>query len=390
MTAPQSSNPVADKRTVAEILAAGPGTENTWLVKKLIRDGDQVILAGAPKTGKSFFAMQLALAVAEGQDHQGRPFFLKPEFEIADRVTEGQFIPSPRKVLFFSFEMGAGVIHSRLTPILKKRSGDSAERLKGLTDLVFTFSLENRTTLALTSARSTLADTARGIIEEERPALIIWDTLVQLHEEEENDNRAMAAVLGELRDLCKIPIDDQNRDGPKKQIAHVIIHHKRKESANNPGYGGESIRGAGAILGAADLILTLQRPNRDHVSKVEVVARHLRKPEDFYVKPISQGEEDPMIFEVADAPRRRDSVDDPAYEEFRAAIVDLLSKRPDQDAAVEAKELRQLLPAKFAKQSIYKFIKAAETIEANGWHWVADTDSATTLSKKRWEKKAAP
>ena len=92
-----------DIRSVKDLLGKGKGEGPRWWIENLISEGDQVVLAGPPKSGKSFLALQLAMAVVRGHGHDGQPWFLLPDFKLPP-------ISSQRKVLFFSLEM------DRITP----------------------------------------------------------------------------------------------------------------------------------------------------------------------------------------------------------------------------------------------------------------------------------
>jgi hypothetical protein len=49
-----------------------PGPEHRWLVKGLITEGELSMLAGASQSGKSFLTLDLAMAIARGQEWFGR------------------------------------------------------------------------------------------------------------------------------------------------------------------------------------------------------------------------------------------------------------------------------------------------------------------------------
>jgi RecA-family ATPase len=108
--------------SASEILDKHPDKKPSWIVKDLIQEGDQVVLSGPPKSGKTILALQLALAVAKG-DHP----FLDPKNY---RTTE------PGIVLFISLEMKPAAIADRLRlqtdPALLKAVGTNLRFLFGL------------------------------------------------------------------------------------------------------------------------------------------------------------------------------------------------------------------------------------------------------------------
>lgn len=270
-----------DIRSVSELLESPDGDTQAWLIEGLIREGDQVVLAGPPKSGKSFLAFQLAMAVVQGVNHDGNAWFLKPEFTLPE--------VSPRRVLFFSLEMGAGVMRSRLLPWkdVKSAKGKATEEIH---DLKFVFSVDGQSTLNLGDQGTQVFKAVKKVVEEQSPHLVIFDTFVRVHGLDENDNVRMAALMQNLLDICTIP--DEAKPGTTRRVAHVIVHHLRKpgkEFWSNASVI-DAVRGAGSIIGAADLILGMG-VTREGPRKLEFCCRHLP-------------ERDPLLLEfdeVADA-----------------------------------------------------------------------------------------
>jgi len=64
--------PAAPYRTLPAAHLADPTAPLRWLLADLFLAGAAGILGGAPKTGKSFFALELAVAVASGTPAAGR------------------------------------------------------------------------------------------------------------------------------------------------------------------------------------------------------------------------------------------------------------------------------------------------------------------------------
>jgi hypothetical protein len=84
----------------------------------------------------------------------------------------------------------------------------------------------------------------RNLIAERKPALLIADPLVELHDSDENDNTPMRAVIAEFRALA-VEFD----------LAVVLLHHTRKGTVT-PG-DPDSGRGASSTVGAGRVVLTL-------------------------------------------------------------------------------------------------------------------------------------
>lgn len=187
-----------------------------WLLVDLIEAGDQWIISGPPKSGKSMFALSMALRISKGESFIG--------YEC----------PTPKTVLYFDLELKDRVFWSRALKMVNNDFKDLCEdrrfvRPTGLGAMdIFHADDANRISEAVKISN---------------PDLIVWDVLARLHSCEENDNGAMKKVLQKIRELSN-----------KK--AHVIIHHGRK----NNGYGNadaQSIRGAGSIHGEVDGAITL-------------------------------------------------------------------------------------------------------------------------------------
>jgi hypothetical protein len=219
--------------------------DDRFVVDDLITDGDQVILAGAPKSGKSYIAMELAMKLARGKGEE----FLLPQWTCRTR---------PSKVIYCSLEMFAGITATRLRDHNAKFNWDPPE----LDTLQFAF-VAPITELDREEGFLNYQKAIKAIIKKHEPDVIIFDSLVQLHEEEENDNKAMLRVLRFLRRICRKPVEE---DGVivRKAITHVLIHHTRKpgnEYGKNSG-GAETMRGASTIHSEADVAMVLSESKR--------------------------------------------------------------------------------------------------------------------------------
>lgn len=216
-------------------LREGLEIEPDYLVENLLEAGEQALIYGQPKVGKTFLAIQLAVAVATGKK------FLNWD------------VPGPRKVLYLNFEMGHRVFASRIarqlepaskTPALAKNAGSYDSQLGG--NLIY--STYPRSIDILDSS-----ELLSKLIDEHKPALVVFDTLAKTHGVDERANEKIGAVLTAIRSACTV--DD-------RPIAHVIVHHARKSAINmdenwNSFVSASEIRGGSAIRGEADVIIGL-------------------------------------------------------------------------------------------------------------------------------------
>lgn len=232
---PDLSKPKDVEFKIVTSLSTGLLQPPDYLVENLIEKGDQVLLYGQPKVGKTFLAIQLACALATG-----KPFL---KWEVKEK----------RKVLYVNFEMGERVFAERISKFLEQpgKKLEEADLVRHFDDqiagaLVFTVSPRR---IDLSDQQQEL----KKLIAEHSPDFIIFDTLSKLHSADERENNAIQGVLSEVREVC------QNKEGAA--IAHLIVHHARKSAINitDSSYNitAAEIRGGSAIRGEADVILGL-------------------------------------------------------------------------------------------------------------------------------------
>jgi len=165
-----------------------PNTELDWLIKDLWSGVG--IIGGAPKTRKTFIALDIACAVASGKPicYSGREFI----------------VPRPGPVLYLAGEDKADDLKRRIT-------GPAPNDLYISTD---TPQLDTQMgKLGVLSAISSL-----------KPRLLVVDPLVRFHSLSENH---VTPVLNFLRSI-KIPV--------------VLVHHMTKGKS-----GGQGLRGSGDL-----------------------------------------------------------------------------------------------------------------------------------------------
>ncbi|WP_339415109.1 AAA family ATPase [Pseudomonas sp. RL_105y_Pfl1_103] len=186
-----------------------------WIFKDFMEKGEQWLISGAPKAGKSRLALQLAIAASEGTSFLGNECVEKQrvlyvDFELAERLS------AERVVIMHEYDLA----RLRKNPKFFKCCDYVAVNL---------------------SDEQSVGE-LRGKIKAFAPDLIIFDVLARMHGEDENSNPAMASVMLKLRELSN-------------GAAHIIVHHARKETHGNGG--AKAIRGASSIHGEVDGVISL-------------------------------------------------------------------------------------------------------------------------------------
>lgn len=226
--------------TMAMLFAAAHEPDE-WILDGLIEKGDQVVLAGAPKAGKSLMASQIALAVASG----------------------GQFLgwraPVPRKVLYINLEIRRKRFSRRIAEQIGGWGNmDQYHRLS---------SIDKYRTIDILDAdeRRSVSDDIKRI----NPDFLVWDVLARMHMVDEKDQAPMKLVMQAIR------VASQDR-------AHIIVHHSRKQSSDNAGpQTATDIRGSGAIHGEVDLAMVLsKRPGQGARYCLTFSARNVDPPDE--------------------------------------------------------------------------------------------------------------
>lgn len=260
-----------------------------------------MILAGAPKSGKSLLASEIALMLATPFGKNEKRILFPSSSPIADGF-KGFAINRPDdkeayKVLFVSLEMRAPEVGARLGKQiggLKLVDMKDQKRLKAI-ELEHIFGLprpegEDSDLQVIESqwsgnrkAAGTSADYGilRKLVQEVGPDLVIYDTLVQMHREDENDNVMMNGLLKTLRRMTSKDVTGNDGKTRPEPVAHIILHHTRKLGAAARGgrLTADDMRGAGAFHGAADIVLMVRPVDRElGMIQAEVSARSTSIP----------------------------------------------------------------------------------------------------------------
>ena len=201
--------------------------ERQWLVDGLWGRQAVGIVGGEPKCGKSFLALDLAVAVAAGVPCLRR-------FPAAQ----------PGPVLMFAAEDAGHIVRRRLQGIAAA-AGAGFETLDIAVIDVPVLRLDHA------ADRQRLLET----VARHGSRLLVLDPLVRLHGVDENAVSEIAPILGFLRDV-------QRRSG----AAVLLVHHARKSGAGRPG---QALRGSSELHAWGDSNLYLRRRDGRIVMTVE-------------------------------------------------------------------------------------------------------------------------
>jgi predicted ATP-dependent serine protease len=186
--------------------------EPEWVWGGYVTPGAVTLIAGRPKSGKSTLTCAFAEAVNGDAD------------SFLDRSLRHG------KVLYVS-EEGAGTLKPKLTARIRTLTRDAAWPLPGWAELI-----------AEATAEAQRIGATVLIID----SLSFWSA-GSLGEGQENDSGVMQRILGALVAATRAG------------LAVVLVHHQRKGG----GEGGDAVRGSGAIFGAADMLVEVERLDGD-------------------------------------------------------------------------------------------------------------------------------
>lgn len=223
-----------------------------WLVDQLIPLNGITCIAGKPKVGKSFIALDLAISIASGE------------------ALFGQFEIRQRNVLVISKEDGNLVLKDRLD----KLRVDRDLSISFCTDQNVFFDDDNQLPRIVQLVRASGA------------SVIIVDSFVRISRGDENASRSIALVHRVFKQL--------NDAG----VTVIFIHHHGKQGEQSFKSGGESLRGSSDIFAMIDSLLTLKRVGPNTISVSNDANRHAQPTLPFNVSfPDFEGDNRSFVFQ---------------------------------------------------------------------------------------------
>lgn len=198
-----------------------------WLVEPLWPAEAVGLLAGAPKSCKTWLALDLAVAVASNTHCLG-----------------ALPVRADGPVLVYAAEDAQPILRERLAALV-------AVRGLALDALPVSVIVEPVLRLETERDQERLAETLRLL----RPRLVVLDPLIRLHRLDENSSRDVSTLLSYFRQLQR-----------EYSVALLLVHHMRKGGGSRPG---ENLRGSSDLHAWGDTLLYLRRTTDGIVLSVE-------------------------------------------------------------------------------------------------------------------------
>jgi len=208
-------------------ISAPDSSAPAWLVEQLWGRDAVGVIGGAPKCGKSWLALELAVAVASGRPCLGR-------FPV----------PAPGPVLVYAAEDAPLQVRERIEQLCQARGAPFHALDLGLI-------LEP----ALRIDRARDIERLRSTLALRRPRLLILDPYVRLQGADENNATEVAAILATLRELSRT-----------FSLALLLVHHARKSPSDSAG---QALRGSSDFHAWGDSNLYLRRRSDEILLTVE-------------------------------------------------------------------------------------------------------------------------
>jgi hypothetical protein len=235
-----------------------------WIADGLFLESGAGILGGAPKSGKSFLALELCVAIASGTPCAGH-------FPIR----------CPGPVTLLCVEDPQPVLVERLRALCRARN----------------VTLESLPIHVIVEPAVRLPDgldRLSATIEATHARLLLLDPLIRLHRADENSAAEMSIILDGLRSLAR-----------SSHSAVLLVHHTRKAPAGNSP--GSALRGSSDLHAFGDTNLYLRKLDRNGAMELRIEHRATACPEPLRIRMSVDGGDQPCARILAgDNPDRDD------------------------------------------------------------------------------------
>ena len=224
--------------------------EIDWLVNGVIQRGANGFVASDPKCGKSWLAVDLALALTTATPWMGMEVACKVRTALITREDAPALTKWRMRRLIQGRNLGEDDLEDRLYVNSRDQSP------------VFKLDVPEQLTEMMAA------------LKQFRPEVIILDVLNVLHSGEENDNTEMRKILDHAQLMS-----EETRSGV------CVLHHFNKDQKN--GRLTQRIRGASAIAGWAEYVIGIHRQSdesEDSLRWMEFELKAASSPEKIYFR----------------------------------------------------------------------------------------------------------
>lgn len=294
--------PAQPYATVCAADLAGATAPLKWIAQGLFLESGAGILGGAPKSGKSFLALELCVAIASGSPCVG----LFP-------------IQAAGPVTLLCAEDPQAVVLQRLQA-LSRAHDTTLERLP----IHVIVEPAVRLPEGLDRLRATLDKT--------RPRLLLLDPLIRLHRADENSAAEMSVILDGIRALAR-----------GSGTAILLVHHTRKAAAGSSA--GAGLRGSSDLHAFGDTNLYLRKLDRDGL-ELRIEHRACACPPPLRLRmTVDEGQNPSARIVVSEGPDRDDPIARKLLAALRASPAPLSSRALRAQLGVRNQSLAQALHA---------------------------------------------
>lgn len=202
--------------TIGEILKHDFGKEE-WLVDSLISKQGMMALSGNPGDFKTWVTIHIALCVSR------------------NLAVFGKFQATQGSVLIIDEEDHLRLLKRRLELLGAKE----ADNIHYLSQSGIKIDIDN------------IRDMILEIVKEKNIKLVIFDSLIRVHGQEENDAGGMAKVFNSFQKIITAG------------ASILFTHHHRKQQQGQKANTGQSMRGSSDILAAVDCHITIEKKSEE-------------------------------------------------------------------------------------------------------------------------------
>lgn len=262
-----------------------------WIADNFIPHEAITVISGAPAAYKTWLVLDIALKVA------------------SNGILFDKFPTTQSSVLIVDEENGERLLQKRIKMLCNNFGMP-----------VFFLSLKNFRLNGRTVKKITALTQQYGI------RVVIFDSLIRIHGEDENDATKMASVFKNLKELSK------------SGLAVILTHHNRKQGmirSNNPS---QEMRGSSDILASVDCHIGVEKKTKE--SFITVTQTKLRQAKE--MKPFNLN-----IINDSDSLRF----------EYAGEVDEALTKREECKAAIKA--LLEEKEEPLSKKELFDSLKAA-------------------------------